>query len=570
MDDFEICLNKLNKEQQSAYAMAMSGKPLFITGGAGTGKSHTLRMIVEGLKRNGKAVIVCSYTGTAASLIGGSTIHKVFRFPTSACITPKNRSIVKRAPAEVQLADVIIIDEVSMCRMDLFDSVVASIHKAEEKSGRKKQLIVCGDFGQLPPILNNDHGERDVLEDYYKKTIRIPFAFMGEYWYKCNFQTAKLTEIVRQGNTDFQEHLNECRMGDTSCLAYFNSKSARQHFPNAVHLYCTNKAVDEENMRHLEQLSGDMYRFDTLFDDSLRRMDIKDVPKSLYLKEQARVIITINDNDTDVSEDPESFRRFITDRRPQYHNGSTGTIVSIQHDEEHPEKDYVAVKLDEGGSQIFYRQTYNIYEYVVENDVLKRHILGTYRQFPVRPAYAVTIHKSQGQTYDYVNLDPYCKASGQLYVALSRVRSIDHLYLDHRIQKFNLMVDPLVIEFYDRLDHPEKYLPETEPEKSEKTAEKPATEANLVVPEAEQRQPQKVVKVKAAKKEKQPSRAPTPKGGRPPRFPSGSRSMRVPNEISDVLNGVIDTLYPKIGQGQAEIEKVKQLKEYLQSLINDE
>ena len=143
----------LNTDQQNALNAVNSGRNVFITGGAGTGKSYLLRAIVYSLRSSGKNVIVCAPTGIAAANVGGMTIHTTFNFNSNALISPKRKKSIQRVTAPVKGADVIIIDEISMCRLDVFEAVISSITKAEAVSGIHKQIIVMGDFYQLPPVI---------------------------------------------------------------------------------------------------------------------------------------------------------------------------------------------------------------------------------------------------------------------------------------------------------------------------------------------------------------------------------------------------------------------------------
>ena len=385
--------------------------------------------------------------------------------------------IMVRVPKHLLVADIVIIDEVSMVRMDLFDSMIASIRKAEKKSGRQKQIIVIGDFCQLAPFINDKHGERKLLQAYYRKVIGTPFAFLGNEWDKCNFVPIILTDVVRQADAELINNLNLARIADEGCLQYFNSRHQKDPIPNAVYMYARNDDVDAENLKQLNLIPGRNYVFETIFDGMLNSGDVKDAPKEVILKPGARVMVTTNDTNgvyTDYA--AHHHKRVPYERdKAKFFNGTLGTVVSLGKYECQPEKEYVVVQLDTGLTLFFYRQSYPVCEYVVDdNNKIQRRELGCYRQFPLRPAYAVTFHKSQGQTYDKVNIDPYCSYSGQLYVGLSRVTSISRLHLLHEIESWNLTLDPLVKEFYNSLKQSRqtdemfsitKPLPENETEK---------------------------------------------------------------------------------------------------------
>ena len=168
--------------QQKAFDMIMAGHNAFITGGAGTGKSEVILAAVKELESQGKNVIVCAPTGTAAACIGGVTIHKAFGFRKGPCIKERTLRLSVHAPKLIRMADVLIIDEVSMCRMDMMDAVCASVKKAENGRGRRMQLVVSGDFCQLPPVLVEGTGERQLIEEYYGMPVRDAFAFQAPGW----------------------------------------------------------------------------------------------------------------------------------------------------------------------------------------------------------------------------------------------------------------------------------------------------------------------------------------------------------------------------------------------------
>ena len=579
----------LNDGQQRAVDTVMSGVNCFITGGAGTGKTYLTKAFIKDMQDQGKNVMVVAPTGVAASAVEGVTIHRGFGLPATVCINEKTMTSKVRVSKPLSIADTVVIDEVSMVRMDLFDSMMASIRKAEAKSGKHIQVVAIGDFCQLPPILKNSHGERKLVETFYKRHIGTPYAFLGNEWHRAGFVPVRLDTVVRQGDAEFIRNLNLARAGDMDCIPYFNSRCCQAPVPGAVHLYSTNSDVDTENLHCLNSIEGENFVFDTVFDAALDRSDIKDIQKQVVLKRGARVMVTTNDTHNVYTEHVGSLRGRVPYRKDEtkFYNGSIGTVMDLgQYDD--PGKDYVVVHLDSGPFLVFYRQSYPVYQYVTEDDRLFRRELGRYSQFPLRPAYAVTIHKSQGQTYESANIDPYCRNAGQLYVALSRVRSVDGIHLDYPIEAWNLVVDPAVRDFYEHLDDPD-YRPwpameadipveeapapaEAPLEHAVEVAEEPpameypepqAGSPAVEVPEI-RRTPRPPVKRKAKKK----GTAPTPQGGRPPRFPTGATSMRIPNELSEALKNAIGSIYPRPEEGGMDTEKEERLLAFLKELNN--
>ena len=253
----------LNNEQQKAFDTVMSGVNCFITGGAGTGKTYLTKAFVSAMQDRGKNVMVVAPTGVAASAVGGVTIHRGFGLPATVCINEKTMTSKVRVSKPLSTADAVVIDEVSMVRMDLFDSIMASVRKAGSKAGKHIQVIAVGDFCQLPPILRNTHGERKLIETFYKRQIETPYAFLGNEWRNAGFTPVVLTEVVRQGDTEFIRNLNLARTGDMECIPYFNEHCRKASIPGAVHLYSTNRDVDAENLRSLDDIEGSNYIFNS-------------------------------------------------------------------------------------------------------------------------------------------------------------------------------------------------------------------------------------------------------------------------------------------------------------------
>lgn len=515
-------LSKLTPCQKQAYVISMSGTNCFITGGAGVGKSFVTRLIIASLRNSGRNVLVVAPTGIAATTIGGSTIHRAFSLPASPAINIKSMSIKSHASNVLCCTDTVIVDEISMCRMDIFDSIVTSIHKAERKGKRRIQLIVVGDFLQLPPILDSENGEKELLEAFYETTIISPFAFLSKSWDSCKFQTIILEDVMRQDDTDFINNLNSARTGDTNCIDYFNTQSAELPIANAITLFAYNSSANKENDKQLSLIDGIEYHIPTIIDDSLPAQDLQGIPKELTLKPGCRVVFMTNDNmNTEYSEDPTIDLRPWWDKqkyKPRYYNGTFGTVIEVNVDSTDHNNDSVTIQTDSSGPVICYRHNFNIYSYsVTEDRVIHREIVGKYSMIPLRLAYAMTIHHSQGQTYEKVNINPNCFSAGQLYVALSRAKNISHMYLTELIHNSYLITDPLVLDFYSKANNTKK-------EKAER----------------------KIIS----------------KGGRPKRYGNGSRVLRIPAEIADSLEKVISQAFPQ-GESKPDMEKYIQLRDFL-------
>ncbi len=429
-------MNKFTTEQQEAYDVMMSGQNVFLTGEAGTGKSFVIQAFIKENEKLKKKMIVCAPTGIAAIQIGGVTIHRVFQVSPE----PQINTSKVQVPKTVKEADIIIIDEISMCRVDLFDYVIRVIKKAESMS-KPKQLIVIGDFFQLPPVTNNH--DYDILTKIYPNYHK-GFAFESQYWQDCHFQTIILKEVIRQLDQTFIENLNKIRTGDATAVDYFNEHASKEKISNGIVLSARNAVANKINKEELDKIDEEPIIYYSQVIGDVKASD-KTTVDELELKVGARVMIIVND-----------IEDFL------YQNGSIGTIVKLNDNS-------VQVKLDHTSKIV----TINAYEWDIENyeiteetidgettKRLKKVIVGKFIQLPLKLAYAITIHKSQGQTYDAVNLVPYCFDCGQLYVALSRVKSIEGLSLIQPIKNNYLMCDEKVKTFYnvDKLSYNEDEL----------------------------------------------------------------------------------------------------------------
>jgi hypothetical protein len=441
---------KLTDDQQRTFDTVMRGDDAFITGGAGTGKSVLIKEIIRSLEAHSKNVVVCAPTGIAAVNIGGTTIHKAFGFPKGACITEKTCKLSVRTPKLIRMADVIVIDEVSMCRMDMMDSVCASVQKVRDETGRHIQMIVVGDFCQLPPVTVESSGEKELMQEFYKANVGHAFAFQAPGWRRMGFTNITLHDAVRQQDDDFIHYLNLLRRGDSSALKYFNAFASYEDDPDATKLCARNDDVDRLNEIELAKIPGEMITFHQQYYGLPSEMIYSPPPVSLKIG--AKVIVLTN----------QSFiLRGTSWKNGDIHNGSIGIVVDARADPDNPEEDYVIVS--SGGKNYYItRKTDDMYSHRVDsNGKIHREIVGKVSYMPVKPGYAMTIHRSQGQTFDSIVLDPSCWDSGQLYVAISRLRSIEGLHLTREISVNDLHLAPTVKEFYDHLGDAD-YIPSWE------------------------------------------------------------------------------------------------------------
>ena len=407
----------LTKSQQLAMDAFQAGYSFFLTGKAGTGKSFVTRQIIDQCKSMGKQVLVCAPTGIAAINVGGVTIHSAFRAPVGI-VEPGKRCVDSRKLKVLEAADVILIDEISMCRLDLFEFVINSI-----KYIGKKQLILVGDFFQLPPVLTDS--ESEVYNRFYPSI----YPFMSPLWDDMGIKTIELKECVRIQEKSLVKALDDIRVGIPNFKIF---KSTKKDSKTAVSLCTTNKKaadINQEGLKNLknpERLTANIYG----------EFPEKDMPtdKVLTLAPGARVML-LNNSDFWV-------------------NGTLGTVESIQ-------DDFVMVSMS-SGTHIIKRNKWEATEYqtrTIKEDgktktILEQVTVGSFHQFPLKLAWAITVHKSQGQTYDEVNIYPERFFSpGQMYVALSRCKTLDGMKIIGKLSPKGLICSDEVKDFMTKSDN---------------------------------------------------------------------------------------------------------------------
>lgn len=415
----------LTPRQNIGYNILMQGYNAFVTGDAGTGKSYVIKKFIDDSRALDKNVMVVAPTGVAALNVGGATIHRTFRVPIGV-VTKRIEEI--RVPRELLHTDIIIMDEVSMCRIDLFDYVCMTIGKAnitrKDRGQKPIQFVVVGDFFQLPPVITEN--DKIALLEHYKIDINRGYAFQSPFWKHLNFKNIILTDVVRQQDRLFSNLLTSIRYGDSRALYDIKRYSSRQYIDKSIYLCGMNKQVNEKNEYELDAIDSDEKLYESTIIGDVKETD-KMTSDYLYLKVGARVMTIVNS------------------REGLYCNGSLGTVTMLG-------KGFIKVLLDDGYEVLIEEYTWNIMKYKLENGKIVQDTVGTFTQLPVKLAWAITIHKSQGQTYDAVNLNPYCWDCGQLYVALSRVKTIDKLYIQGGLSPSYLVTAPEVLYFYYHLE----------------------------------------------------------------------------------------------------------------------
>lgn len=425
---------ELDPSQSRAIEALEAGENVFLTGGAGTGKTFTVGQWIDSTEKN---VVLSATTGVAALLLGGITIHKFSKIgikarpelaaPTWRALAEKARRCRwTRAHLEmVRNTDALVIDEVSMLRSDqlaLIDKMLQFMRDSEEPFGGI-QMVFTGDFFQLPPVVTGDDRER------YQDLSR-PFAFQSSSWE--GVKTVELAVNHRQGEGEWLRILDELRRGIVGDVEALKARlgATFEGDVKPTRLFSLRKDVARENQAALRALPGETQVSETIFDgapgwqDAIRKELPCDSP--LMVKPGAQVMLCTNDS------------------QGRWVNGSMGVVREID--------DFgITVETTDGNVHSIEENTWEKIDYQNRDGNLETKVLASARQYPLKLAWASTIHKSQGMTMDRAEVELNGTfAPGQAYVALSRVKSLDGLSLrswDPRA----VQTAPEVEEFYSKL-----------------------------------------------------------------------------------------------------------------------
>lgn len=408
---------------------------LFVTGRAGTGKTTLLRYVAESSQKN---TVVVAPTGIAAINAGGVTIHSFFKLPFApfipSVIEAKKLIAGQKMRTEfrsvIRSVDMIIIDEVSMLRADILDAidVVLRHYRNSKFPFGGVQMVFFGDMYQLPPVCVND--EWFILKDYYT----TPYFFSAKVFEKQEIVCLELDKIFRQRDADFVEILNQVRNNNIS-IEKFNRLNDRytpdfdlENNQDFVVLTTHNAVSDDINESRLIDIDSKTFIFDAAIKGDFPEY-LYPVEQQIVLKKGARVMFTANDHIN-----PERL----------YYNGKMGTVVEL-------EDNNVYVTCDGEDDPILVNyETWenNTFSYNRKENSVDVKTIGTFTQLPLRLAWAITIHKSQGLTFQKVAIDAANSfTSGQVYVALSRCTSLDGIVLLSPINSNSIMVDSRIQRF---------------------------------------------------------------------------------------------------------------------------
>ena len=412
------------EQQQALDLVANTNISFFLTGKAGTGKTTFVRYVLENVRKN---FLVVAPTGVAAIQAGGQTVHKTFGFPLDV-ISPRTKMNLN--PLKVKAlrdVDTIIIDECSMLRADLVDGIDRYLRTAfhTNMAFGGKQIVFVGDLFQLPPVVVPRTAEAEMLEDLYG--AGVPFFYKANVLKRMNLPKIQFMQVYRQKDNDFVGALNNIRIGKATKedLALLNRRVQPNEGDYSVTLTAVNRMADKINNDKLQELQGEEFMYKGVTDGEFDLRGVV-VPDELRLKVGAQVIFCRND------------------RNNKYVNGTIGKVTGLKQNE-------VKVTL-ENGLEIKVEKT--VWEnkksvYDREEKKMVTEVVGQYTQYPLKLAWAITIHKSQGMTFDKMRIDLTRGVfeAGQIYVALSRVRSLEGLSVSCNVMPHHVRQNPEVTTF---------------------------------------------------------------------------------------------------------------------------
>lgn len=436
----KFTLDKTNKEFQFALSTIMkTDKNIFLTGKAGTGKTTLLRLVKEMTSKN---MAIIAPTGVAAMNAGGVTINSFFQmpytpFPPDDVRLQSDRYLKKSNIYQtfnyredklqiLENLELLIIDEISMVRCDTIDVIDTILRKFRniDKPFGGVQVLMIGDVYQLSPIVKSD--EWEILKKHYKSK----YFFNSNVLEKTDYEYVELKKIYRQKDYGFISLLNAVRENKltNNQLTELNSKfnPVISHDLNKFILLAThNKQVDEINQRELDRIKSKTYCFNA---EKTGQIDCASIlaPEELKLKIGARVMFLKNDSFSNL-----------------FYNGKLGNVIELGEDK-------IIVQCDDGKvievPKMFWES--NEYSFDTQKSKVSQNTIGTLEQYPLKLAWAITIHKSQGLTFDHVIADLGSSfATGQVYVALSRCTSFDGLILKSKIKRDNISTSKSIIDF---------------------------------------------------------------------------------------------------------------------------
>lgn len=450
MNEQKIDTNNLIFKKAVAF-VNQTNQNLFLTGKAGTGKTTFLKYIRENCY---KKMAITAPTGVAAMNAGGTTLHALFWLPFGVFVEDyalkwdeqdkniynKNRlfstiKLTKQRRAILQELEMLVIDEVSMVRADTLDAIdviLKSVRRDMRPFGGV-QVLFIGDLYQLPPVVRDQ--EWQILRHHYTS----PFFFNAKALRTTPLVKLELQHIYRQSDDKFISVLNNIRNNqcEQQDLEELNAHYKEDFIPEKNEQYITltshNRLADQINQEELAKLPGKMHNVKAVVKDDFQQ-GAYPTEETLTLKLDAQVMFIKNDTGED----------------RKYFNGKIGVVKELNLD-----KHQVLVSFKDGSDDVVVRREKweNIkYKYNKGEDKIEEEVLGTFSQFPLRLAWAITIHKSQGLTFDKAIIDAGTSfAAGQVYVALSRLTGLEGLVLRSKIASHAIRTDFQVVDFMKQL-----------------------------------------------------------------------------------------------------------------------
>jgi hypothetical protein len=437
---------EINKQfELASHFVQFTNKSVFVTGKAGTGKTTFLRYLSEQTLKNSAIV---APTGVAAINAGGATIHSFFQLPLLPFLPTHSNSSQNSSLGFCDLnslfseshfnqekidvlrkLEILIVDEVSMVRADTMDAmdVILRKYRYRDEPFGGVQLVLIGDLYQLPPVVKNE--QWPILNAYYKE----PYFFESKAIKKLDPEIIELTKIYRQQDNDFIEVLNRIRTNtiEKKDLQYLNSFLNKSFRPTPEETYITltthNEKSEATNRTQLKKLSGEEKIYSALIE---REFSDKNFPadQQLHIKVGAQVMFIRNDRSGD----------------KLYYNGMLAIVISMEEDSISvlPSGETNEIKVE--------RETWKNIRYSLSESTkrIEEEVLGTFKQFPLRLAWAITIHKSQGLTFNRAIIDAgESFAPGQVYVALSRLSNTKEMVLKSSITESGIRVAPCINDY---------------------------------------------------------------------------------------------------------------------------
>ena len=447
----------MNKEQSNEQLdlawqfVERTGVNVFLTGKAGTGKTTFLRRLKE---RSPKRMVVVAPTGVAAINAGGVTIHSFFQFPLAPYIPggsfnakDEKYRFSKEKKNIIRTLDLLVIDEISMVRADLLDQIdaVLRLHKDRHRPFGGVQLLMIGDLSQLAPVVKDS--EWTLLREYY----RTPYFFGSHALQQTRHVTIELTHVYRQSDRTFINILNEVRENrlTPASLACLNSRVVESgkmvaegsrpednchlsshNFPldtdGTIRLTTHNATANRYNEERMDALKGVRFTFKAQVTGTFPESSYP-AEEKLVLKKGCQVMFLKNDS-----------------QGSRYYNGKLGIVSSI-------DAERICVRGFDDNEEIEVEpDVWTNARYVIDKETkeIREEIEGEFRQYPLRLAWAITVHKSQGLTFDRAVLDVNTSfAAGQVYVALSRCRSLEGLVLTAPLSPLSVKTDAVVTDY---------------------------------------------------------------------------------------------------------------------------